>query len=98
MTLGALAAAEQVRPPTMTRLIVAMEAGGLIERESDKDDRRVVRIRATAKGRRILEDGRDRRIAVIAETLAALPESDIRSIDAALDAIEKVAGTPHRRT
>jgi DNA-binding MarR family transcriptional regulator len=97
ITLGALASAEQVRPPTMTRLIAAMEDGGLIERESDKEDRRVVRIRATAKGKRILEEGRDRRIAVIGEALAALPDVDVKAIAAALDAIEKVAGTPHRR-
>jgi DNA-binding MarR family transcriptional regulator len=97
ITLGALASAEQVRPPTMTRLIAAMEDGGLIARETDKEDRRVVRIRATAKGKRILEEGRDRRIAVIGEALSTLPDADVQAIAAALDAIEKVAGTPHRR-
>ena len=97
ITLGALAAAEQVRPPTMTRLIAAMEDGGLIEREPDKEDRRVVRIRATTKGQRILEEGRDRRIAVIGQALATLPDADVKAIAVALDAIEKVAGTPHRR-
>src|SRR5436190_14362435 len=59
ITLGALAAAEQVRPPTMTRLVAAMETAGLVRRESDETDRRVVRMSATAKGRRILEAGRD---------------------------------------
>jgi DNA-binding MarR family transcriptional regulator len=98
ITLGALAAAEQVRPPTMTKLVAAMEDGGLIERESDQEDRRVVRIRPTAKGKRILEEGRDRRIAVIAEALATLPDADVKAIALALDAIEKVAGTPHRRS
>ena len=97
ITLGALAAAEQVRPPTMTKLVAAMEAGGLIEREPDEADRRVVRIRATARGKRLLEEGRDRRIAVIAEALAGLPDTDVKAIAEALDAIEKVAGTPHRR-
>lgn len=97
ITLGALATAEQVRPPTMTRLIAAMEGGGLVARQPDESDRRVVRIRATAKGRRLLEEGRDRRIAVIAEALAALSESDLIAIAAALDAIEKVAGTPKPR-
>src|SRR5213592_1086461 len=63
ITLGALADAEQVRPPTMTRLIASMEHGDLVERETDAADRRVVRVKATAKGRRILEAGRDRRIA-----------------------------------
>src|SRR5688500_12017326 len=58
ITLGALAAAEQVRPPTMTRLIVSMQEAGLVKREADAEDRRVVRIVATAKGRRLLEEGR----------------------------------------
>src|ERR1041385_4623095 len=44
MTLGALAAAEQVRPPTMTRLIAALEQSGLVTREMDADDRRIQRI------------------------------------------------------
>jgi DNA-binding MarR family transcriptional regulator len=97
ITLGALAGAEQVRPPTMTRLVAAMESAGLIARESDSVDRRVVRIRATPKGRRILEEGRDRRIAVIAESLATLTAAEVAKIGQALDAIEKVAGTPKPR-
>lgn len=98
VTLGALAAAEQVRPPTMTRLIASMAAAGLIERVPDETDRRVVRIRSTAKGRRLLEEGRDRRIAVIAEGLAALPDGEVQCIAKALDAIEKIAGTPRPRS
>src|ERR1041385_9297166 len=43
MTLGALAAAEQVRPPTMTRLIAALDAADLVTRENDAKDRRVGR-------------------------------------------------------
>lgn len=98
VTLGALAAAEQVRPPTMTRLIASMEKAGLIERVPDETDRRVVRIRSTARGRRLLEAGRDRRIAVIAEALAALPCTELQGIARALDAIEKIAGTPRPRS
>ena len=75
-----------------------MEASGLVERELDQNDRRVVRIRATVKGKRILEDGRDRRIAVIADELAMMPDADVKAIVRALDAIEKVAGTPNRRS
>src|ERR1051325_1356927 len=59
ITLGALAAAGQARPPTVTRLSASMEEAGLVKRESDPADRRVVRISVTARGRRILEDGRD---------------------------------------
>lgn len=98
ITLGALAAAEQVRPPTMTRLIAAMESAGLIVREADASDGRVVNIRATPAGKRVLEEGRDRRIAVIAEALDALPARDVGAIARALDAIEKVAGSPKSRS
>jgi DNA-binding MarR family transcriptional regulator len=98
ITLGALAAAEQVRPPTMTRLIAAMEAAGLVTRQPDAADRRVVRIAATPAGRRLLEQGRDRRIAVIAGELEALPAPDVAAIAKALDAIEKVAGSPKPRS
>ncbi|HET9426065.1 MAG TPA: MarR family transcriptional regulator [Gemmatimonadaceae bacterium] len=97
ITLGALAAAEQVRPPTMTRLVAAMEAAGLVERRPDTGDRRVTRIAATATGRRLLETGRDRRIAVIAEALSDLPASELAQIAKALDAIEQVAGSPKPR-
>jgi DNA-binding MarR family transcriptional regulator len=98
LTLGALANAEQVRPPTMTRLVGALEDRGLVTRQPDPDDRRVVRMVATAKGRRILEQGRDRRIAAIAGDLAQLDASDLAAVARALDAIERVAGKPNPRT
>src|ERR1700686_2157541 len=47
MTLGELAAAEQVRPPTMTRIVTGLERGRLIQRVRDSKDARRVRIRAT---------------------------------------------------
>jgi DNA-binding MarR family transcriptional regulator len=98
LTLGALANAEQVRPPTMTRLVGALEGRGLVTRQPDPDDRRVVRMAATAKGRRILEQGRDRRIAAIADDLAQLDAPDLAAVAGALDAIERVAGKPSPRS
>src|ERR671937_2897402 len=61
-TLGELAAAEQVRPPTMTNIVRGLEADGLVRRHADARDGRVVRLTATAKGRRVLQRARDRRI------------------------------------
>jgi DNA-binding MarR family transcriptional regulator len=98
ITLGALAAAEQVRPPTMTRLIAAMEEADLVRREPDPTDGRVVRMSATPRGRRVLEAGRDRRIAAIAEDLARLSGADLKAVERALDSIEQVAGKPNPRT
>src|SRR4029453_19459180 len=58
LTLGELANAEQVRPPTMTRLVSALEDAGLVARVADPEDKRLTRIRATAKGRALLFPGR----------------------------------------
>ena len=49
ITLGELAAIEQVQPPSMTRIVARLEEGGLVERQVDPNDRRIVRVRVTAR-------------------------------------------------
>jgi DNA-binding MarR family transcriptional regulator len=71
-TLGELAAAEQVQPPTVTRLVTSMESAGLVARETDGVDRRVVRVRITAEGRRNLQRIRTLKNAFLTRRLAAL--------------------------
>src|SRR5579863_7960663 len=61
LTLGALAAAEQVRPPSMTRIVASLQESGLVQRVPGETDRRQVLITATPDGRRLLEEGRARR-------------------------------------
>jgi len=75
-TLKDLAAAEQVRAPTMSRLVAELEAEGLATKTADRDDRRVVRIAATARGRVLLEDGRERRLEVLTKQIAALSREE----------------------
>ncbi|HEX9670264.1 MAG TPA: MarR family transcriptional regulator [Thermoanaerobaculia bacterium] len=75
-TLGELAAAEQVTAPTMSRLVAALEADGLVAREPDPRDGRVVRLRATAAGLRLIERGRARRTARLAARLQALAPAE----------------------
>lgn len=72
LTLGQLAAAEQVRPPTMTRIVDALEQQGLVTRKRDPGDARSVQIATTAAGRRLLLAGRERRVRVLAEQIGAL--------------------------
>src|SRR6476661_6474657 len=59
-SLSQLAAAEQVTLPTMSRLVATMEKDGLVRRERDPGDGRVVRLHATGKARRMAERGRAR--------------------------------------
>src|SRR6185437_6230628 len=90
-TLGALAAAEQVRPPTITRLIKTLEAAGLVEREVDAGDRRVSRITATARGARLLQEGRRRRVASLNASLRQLSARERALVVRALPVLEKLA-------
>src|SRR5688500_19103138 len=60
LTLGALATAEQVRPPTMTRLVAALERDRLVRRRGDAADARRSLVEATPAGRRIMMAGRAR--------------------------------------
>src|SRR3989442_1482285 len=62
IAMGALAEAEQVRPPTITRLVASLELGGLVRRVSDRSDGRVQLVEATAAGKRLLSKGRARRV------------------------------------
>jgi DNA-binding MarR family transcriptional regulator len=91
LTLGALAAAEQVRPPTMTRIVTALERAGLVTRAPHPTDGRQVLLTATAEGRRLLEEGRARRTASLAQRLAALPAADLATLARAADLIERLA-------
>ena len=91
ITITRLAEAEQVRVPTISRLVRALERDGLITRRADPDDRRVQYLRATAKGRRLLDVGRRRRVALLAAELAHVPEKDRRLLARALDVIARLA-------
>jgi len=75
-TLGELATAEQVQPPTMTRLVAGMEDAGLVTRLVDEADRRVCRVQLTADGRRTLQRIRSLKNAFLTRRLAALDPSE----------------------
>ena len=89
ITLGALATAEQVRPPTITKLVATLEKAGLVEREIDSEDRRVVRVRSTARGARLLQEGRQRRVAMLAASLADLSVTDRALLERATSGVRE---------
>lgn len=89
-TIGQLAAAEHVTPPTMTRLVAAMEREGLVARDADVNDGRVVLVNATPEGRRLLLRGRDRRLEVLIAKLHTLDDEEKRALRAAVEQLERV--------
>ena len=94
VTLGRLAKAEQVSAPTITRLVVAMEGEGLLKREPDPADRRVVWIRPTAKGTRLLTDGRRRRVEAFARELSTLDQESLEVLGRAAEILEQLGRSP----
>jgi DNA-binding MarR family transcriptional regulator len=91
-TLGDLATAEQVRPPTMSRLVSEMQRAGVARKVTDRQDARVIRVHATAKGLRALSRGRAMRIEAIEGLLSGLDADDLSNIERAVGAIEKLLG------
>jgi len=91
LTLGELAAAEQVRPPTMTRLVSALAADGLVVREADGADGRLTIIGATRKGAAALARARGRRIEALAQRLASLSDQELRQIERGAELMRRVA-------
>lgn len=94
VTLGDLARAEQVRPPTMSRLVAGLVKSGLVETERDANDRRIQRIRATPTGRSLLEAGRLRRVRRLTKDLERLTAEEYAVLAAAVTTMERVARPP----
>jgi DNA-binding MarR family transcriptional regulator len=87
-TLGELAAAERVKPPTMSRIVAGLKRAGLARIQKDGEDARRIRISVTAKGERLLLEARRRRIQVLAGTLAGLNAAELDILDGAAKIIE----------
>lgn len=88
-SLGALAEAEQVTAPTMSRLVGALEEEGLVRREPDPEDGRAVVLRATEEGERLLETGRDRRVERLRDLLERLDAVELDAASATCAALER---------
>ena len=90
VTLGELAAAEHVKPPTMTKIVAALEEAGLVDRTSEPPDRRVVRVSVSEAGRRHVARSRTRRNAYLAERLRRFSHAEVEALAAALPALERL--------
>jgi DNA-binding MarR family transcriptional regulator len=88
LSLGELAAMEGLKPPTVTAIVAALEAEGLVARQLDGRDRRITRVTLTSRGRQRLEGSKRRKTAYLASRLEALDESQVRQLEESLDLIE----------
>lgn len=89
-TLGELAAAEQVKPPTMSRIVAGLKRSRLVEITADALDARRRQIRATSKGVALLRAGRKRRVSYLADRLACVSKQELARLREALDLLEGI--------
>lgn len=97
LTLGELAAHEQVAPPTITKVIGHLEDAGLVDRIPDPTDRRVCRVVLTDAGHQQLVVNRSRRTAWLAERLADLPADDLERVHETVSLLEKLVAPAGER-
>jgi DNA-binding MarR family transcriptional regulator len=88
---GELAAREGVAPPSMTKVVAALEQQALVERLPDPDDGRAALITATADGRSLVESSRAQRMHGLARRLEQLDADQLATLDAALPVLEILA-------
>lgn len=91
MTAGALAAHEQVRPPSMTRTLEKLAEGGYVARTADPHDGRQVVVSLTDSARTLLREDRRRRDEWLAALLLELDAADRALLSAALPVLEVLA-------
>jgi DNA-binding MarR family transcriptional regulator len=90
ISLGKLAEIEQVRPPTMTHIVNALESQQLILKIRSEHDARIVHLSATNKGRRLLLAARKRRVRVLADQIDKISEIEQKNLASALSSIRKL--------
>jgi len=96
MRISDLARAEQVRTPTITPVVAALEKDGLITRRVDQRDARAAVLRATAKGESLMAEGRARRVAALAAELRKLPPKDHEVLRRAASLMEQLSRRENR--
>ena len=93
--MNELAGAEQVRPPTMSRVVEALVREGLVRREINKEDRRSVKIFPTDKGTKIMQEGRTRREKRLIKLLSQLGTDEIRCLGRSTRILSRILVADH---
>ena len=94
LTLGELSAAEQIQPPSTTKIVSRLEDHGFVIREADAKDRRIARVRISDEGRRYVARSRTRRNAYLAERLKGFDAEERALLERALPLLERLVDEP----
>ena len=94
LTMRELCAAEQVQPPTLTRIVAALVEAGLVAREPDPQDGRVIWVRVTPEGRRLLDRSRRRKEAYLARAIRSMEPRELETLEDAAVLLERLTEGP----
>ncbi len=92
LTVGQIAEYEHVKPPSASKIVGALEHGGLVERRIDPGDRRCAHIAATLDGIAYLDGVRAAGRTWLASQLGTLDPDEVAAIEAAVPALEQLLG------
>jgi DNA-binding MarR family transcriptional regulator len=90
VTLGQLAEAERVTPPTMSKIVGRLEDAGLVTRTADSEDKRIQRLSLSREGVRLIARNRSRKNAYLARKLRKLEPEEVAKLEDAVEVIEKI--------
>jgi DNA-binding MarR family transcriptional regulator len=96
LTLGELADIERVASPTITKAIGLLHDKGLVQKATDPDDRRFVRVSLTTAGEALLERSRARKTAWLARRLEELTPDEVARLAAATEVLEELTARRSR--
>lgn len=91
-SLGALATAEQIQPPSVTRLVQSLVDASLCTRTVDASDRRSQRVELTAAGKKELARIRKKKTEFLRERLDQLSPSDRHRAAELATLLERILG------
>lgn len=74
----------------MSRLITSMAEEGLVRIRKSKDDARGIRITVTPRGKKLLLEGKRRRVESLAEALTELDPASLKRLSADIDLLRHV--------
>jgi len=90
LTIGQIAESEHVKPPSVSKIVAALEQVGFLTREADPDDRRCAFITVTADGAAYLDEVRVAGRTWLASQLADLGADDVDAIATMLPVLERL--------
>jgi DNA-binding MarR family transcriptional regulator len=93
LTPGELAAHEKISPPSMTKIVAALEGSGLVDRAPHPSDGRQVLLAVSREGQALIKENRRRRDVWLTQHLKDLDPEELAVLRSAVGILDRLAGS-----